>query len=834
MLSEKIKQSTSIVDVASRLTKLEKRGADHIGLCPFHNEKTPSFKVSEKDGRYKCFGCGASGTVIDLLALEQGVSVAELLSGESGRRDAASESSAFDVNKEALRIYQENLISNEEAVGIIRRRGISAGAMMELYIGLAKDDWHGVSGQLSAIYDEGDILDSGVCMRRKGDGKLFDAFRGRIVFPIFSIDKRVRGFSGRTIIDDRVKYLNTCNCETYSKGKHLYGLERAVEIREAGSVIVVEGCMDAAAVYSDGHKNVVATLGTSLTKHHCKSIKALADTVFLCFDGDEAGIKSTQDAIKNCLLNGLSVKCIVLPTGKDPSDHCASGGQFSHLLQTALEWEEWVSVFVANVDSSPYAKSNNAKTLKEYVDCIGDLILKRETGRAFERNYGLQPGDVFEVHEQRVDVVDGTEDQGDSYNESLSLPESVINPGGLISLGMDALSVPGLPKPWQYKLPVVLSTIGRAITGKIRHPQALPVFYHVIVAPSGSGKSAASEEMYQALIQYGLGDLLGPQRFASAQAIFSTLKKDGGVLLSFLDEVGGLMSSGGNTASNQIRQQAEALLELYSVAGKTSGNYRLNYSNKDRDVEVLGLLAFAFCGCTTPRCFSSISPTSLDDGLFSRVNIFYREGDVSPRGEKERENRPMESFCNKINAIVSSNKGFEDVGGADISTELVRGMLAEIDQWCADEINKDSMNDARNSFYTKVYLDSIRYALVHMASSRPIHCMTDPMEQQDLEYGHQIAVALAMWKANVLLGKVHHGDFETDWKEFLLGVRAAARKSKTGFVTRKAIADRRKRSNNWPPRRWAEIEEFLISTGRVVMKESSRGNLFALPNSTKE
>jgi hypothetical protein len=335
--------------------------------------------------------------------------------------------------------------------------------------------------------------------------------------------------------------------------------------------------------------------------------------------------------------------------------------------------------------------------------------------------------------------------------------------------------------------------------------------------------------MSQGLVRAGLGDILGPERFASAQAVYSSLQNDGPNQLCFLDEISGLLSSGGSRDGSMARQQAEALLEIYSKSGKTSGRYRLNYSSREKNVEIEGLLAFSFCGCATPRrCFKSLSIDSLEDGLFSRVNIFYREGEAEARGEKQLDTSKIDDFCAKIAQILRSNCDDAATGGSLVSTEKVAGRLAEIDAWCVDRINEDPTNDARNSFLTKVYLDSIRYALIHQASSREIWCFRDPMELDDLEYGFALAKGLALWKVNTLLDKVHHGDFETDWRDFVGGLEAASVRSRSGFVSFKAIADRRRRANNWTPKRLAEVEEFLVSTGRVIRKETPRGRLYGL------
>lgn len=829
MKSDGIKSSEDVVNVAGRMTSLSRRGHDEfIGCCPFHNEKTPSFKVNQSTGRFHCFGCGKDGTVVDLLAHEQGVSVHELLTGEDSD---STTSCVYDINKCAAIYYGDSLITNDKMVDLLVSRGMCYDAILEYGIGISGHEWDSISRLLLDKFNTEDVLESGLCQKKKkGDG-LYDSFRGRIMFPITRADGRIRGFSGRAIGNETLpKYINTKTCRAYNKTKHLFGVKQSIrEARKKRSYVIVEGAVDCIAAWTSGILNVVATLGTALTDDHVSFIKNIADTVYLAFDGDNAGRMATESAIYKLLSKNIDVRCVEIEDGMDVADCCVAGIDMVDRVNRSIPWYDFIVKGIGRIDT-PLGVANAAGKIKGYVECIENNILREETARVLSSSTGIRIEYLIEQLSTTgtVEIVSSEKTSTEEYNDSLELEEWLIDPGGLISSGMKSLSIPGLPEPWQYKLPVVLSVIGRAITGKIRHPQAIPNFYHVIIAPSGSGKSSACVEMQRAIIRAGLGDILGPSRFSSEQAIFSTLQNDGANTLCFLDEITPLLSQGGKNGSGNSAQQTKALLELYSLSGMTSGEYKLNYANKDRNVKIDGLMAFSFCGCATPRCFNSLSMESLEDGFFSRANIWYREGMVKPRGEKLEANPLIDDFCNKIYFVLKSGDSSSEEGGVNIDTSGVKNNLRHIDEWCSDKINEDPMNNARNSYITKVYLDSLRYAMVHMASSRELWCIADPMEEVDIRYGHGIAKALAEWKINILLSKVHSGDFEADWREFISGMKAAAPRAKNGMVSRKAISDRRKKANNWTPRRWDEIIEFLHSTGRISINNEGRCQTYTL------
>lgn len=835
MKSDDIKNKNDILEVANRLTTMSKsKDNEYVGTCPFHNEKTPSFKVNVSTERFHCFGCGKDGTVVDLLAHEAGISVTELLSKSEDCIVDNLANKCFEANSLVSKKYHGELLTNDSYISRLIERGISLDAIAEYEIGCAGEAWNMAENTCRANgYDESVLTASGLCLERKNGKGIYDAMRERITFPITRPDGKIRGFSGRTTVGDKRKYVNSPNCKVYNKSKHLFGISQAIkQIRASRECVVTEGAMDCCAIWSSGVHNVVATLGSSFTADHAKYVAGIAETVYLAFDGDEAGHRATSNAIKELCRFPVEIRCVAFEDGKDASEVCSCGNGFQQYLDESVLWYKWIIDNFEKTDS-PIKRAKLATHLKEYLNNINDNIIRNEIAIEIEVISGLNRK-YFAKEEKPsgigVSVVNDDDNLGNDedgkYNESLKMPESVINPGGLISEGMAALSVPGIPNIWQYKLPVVLSVIGRAITGKIRHPQAIPNFYNVIIGPSGSGKSSACLEMANGLKRAGIGDILGPSRFASEQAVYSSLQNEGSNLLCFLDEVSSMLAAQGNKSS-QNASQVKALLELYSQSGSTSGEYKVNYANKERNIVIDGLLSFSFCGCATPRCLASLNTETLEDGLFSRINVWYREGKVEARGEKLPENKKLDDFCLKLYYVLRSGNSQTD-DGVMIDTSKVRNQVREIDQWCANQINLDPLNDARNSFITKVYLDSIRLAMVHMASSRDLWCIADPMEEQDIEYGYQVAKALALWKTDVLLTKVHSGDFETDWRDFVAGIKAAAPRARDGMVSRKAIADRRKRANNWTPRRWEEIIDFLVSTGRITVSESGRCQLYGL------
>ncbi|RIL02772.1 MAG: DNA primase, partial [Proteobacteria bacterium] len=338
---EEIKEKANLVDIIGEAVSLKRRGSSYVGLCPFHAEKTPSFHVREEKF-YHCFGCGESGNVISFVMRFRGLSFPEAieeLAGrcgvqlkfeKSGRKNVplADKQALFKVNALALAWFSAQLKSAPPQVkDYINSRSLTREALAAFAIGFAPKEWSALTTFLRArkVPDEM-ILRCGLA-RRSPKGDLFDVFRARIIFPIFSDSKRVAAFGGRIIpellekeaLNQAPKYLNSPESPIYFKSKVLFGLPQALSaIQQEREVWIVEGYMDVIGMWQAGIRNAVATCGTALTSEHAKRLKLLVKKVILLFDGDDAGRGAAGKAYDAFLNSGIDVCAAFLPQGEDP------------------------------------------------------------------------------------------------------------------------------------------------------------------------------------------------------------------------------------------------------------------------------------------------------------------------------------------------------------------------------------------------------------------------------------------------------------------------------------------------------------------------------------
>ncbi|MBL8517076.1 MAG: DNA primase [Betaproteobacteria bacterium] len=341
-----------IVDVIDRHVKLKKAGQNFSACCPFHNEKTPSFSVSPTKQFYHCFGCGAHGTAISFLMEYSGLgfveAVKELAEGvglnvpDDGRRERTAEQdqaalSLGDVLNKSLAFYRRELKRSQQAIDYLKGRGLSGEIAAKFGLGYAPDDWQGLRAAVedyssAALKDAGLVIDS-------EEGRRYDRFRGRVMFPILDARGNVIGFGGRVTGVGEPKYLNSPETPLFEKGRELYGLYHARRaIRDLKQVIVVEGYMDVVALAQHGVENAVATLGTATTPVHVEKLLRLADNLVFCFDGDKAGRKAAWRALEVVLpvvADGKSVSFLFLPAEDDPDSFVRSKGADAFLAAAA-------------------------------------------------------------------------------------------------------------------------------------------------------------------------------------------------------------------------------------------------------------------------------------------------------------------------------------------------------------------------------------------------------------------------------------------------------------------------------------------------------------------
>ncbi len=364
MIPDSFKQDllnrVDIVDVVSRYVQLKKGGANYLGLCPFHSEKTPSFSVSPAKQFFHCFGCGAHGNAIGFLmayasmgyvdaikdlAAQVGMQVPESRPPspqEAARRERETDLAA--VMEKAMDFYRAELKKSPRAIEYLKGRGLTGEIAARFRVGYAPDDWQALEGVFS--YEDKSLVEAGLVI--ENEGKRYDRFRDRVMFPIFSARGAVIGFGGRVLGEGEPKYLNSPETPLFEKGRELYGLVQARDaIRNAGYVLVVEGYMDVVALAQYGIGNAVATLGTATTPVHVSKLLRLADELVFCFDGDAAGRKAAWRALEVSLPlapDHKPIRFLFLPDGEDPDTYVRKHG--AEAFQQRVHEAETLSQFL--------------------------------------------------------------------------------------------------------------------------------------------------------------------------------------------------------------------------------------------------------------------------------------------------------------------------------------------------------------------------------------------------------------------------------------------------------------------------------------------------------
>ncbi len=335
-LVNEIKDANEIVDVISQYIQVKKVGSSYKALCPFHNEKTPSFIINQEKQIYKCFGCGEGGDVISfimkmenldfiesvkLLARRANIEINRTESLENIKKYIKEKNLYYEINRKAGLYFYDNLTKQPNlALKYLSERGITAKTLASFGLGYSIDSWNNLMLYLQKEgYNLDDIQKCGLIRSNKSDG-YYDYFRNRIMFPIFNIKGDVTGFGGRVIDDSMPKYLNSPETLVFNKSNILYGLNFARKNIRNKQIILVEGYMDVIALHQAGFKNAVATLGTSLTGYQGRLLKKYCDEIIVCFDGDEAGIKATMRNLDILNKVDCQFRIMVLPDNKDPDD----------------------------------------------------------------------------------------------------------------------------------------------------------------------------------------------------------------------------------------------------------------------------------------------------------------------------------------------------------------------------------------------------------------------------------------------------------------------------------------------------------------------------------
>lgn len=347
---DEIKSVADIVSVIGDYVELKRAGSNYVGLCPFHNEKTPSFSVSPSKGIFHCFGCGVGGDVISFIMQKEGLSYPEAIkfladklgilveTNEVNKEKYEHRKKLFEINNEAKLFYYKNLLINDIPKDYIKKRNINNNLINKFIIGYADGKNSLYRHLLQKGYQKDDIIEVGL-INQDEKGNVYDKFRNRLMFPIIDIRGNVIGFGGRALADSRAKYMNSPQSLAYDKSKNVYGVSNLKNSTKVGKIILVEGYMDVISLTNYGFDYAIASLGTSLTHDQAKLIKRYCKNIYICYDGDSAGQKATSRAIEIFKEQDISPNIIVIPDNMDPDDYIKQYGNesFNRLIDNAMD-----------------------------------------------------------------------------------------------------------------------------------------------------------------------------------------------------------------------------------------------------------------------------------------------------------------------------------------------------------------------------------------------------------------------------------------------------------------------------------------------------------------
>src|SRR4051812_43891699 len=414
---EDLLNRVDIVDVVSRYVQLKKGGANYLGLCPFHGEKTPSFTVSPAKQFYHCFGCGAHGNAIGFqmeyggmgyidaikeLAASAGMQVPEKprTSEEAARQ--ARETDLYAVMDRAMAFYRAGLKGSARAIEYLKARGLTGEIAARFRIGYAPDDWQGLSRAFES-YEDKALVECGLVI--ENEGKRYDRFRDRIMFPILNQRGSVIGFGGRVLGDGEPKYLNSPETPLFEKGREVYGLVQAREgIHASGRALVVEGYMDVVALAQFDVGYAVATLGTATTPVHVTKLLRLADELVFSFDGDAAGKKAAWRALEVSLplaQDNKPIKFLFLPDGEDPDTYIRKQGKesFERLVRDAQTLSEYLLAELRSQSNLATAegRSQFLAAAKPHLQKVAAPALKLQVLKEAARLSGLSQDEATQL-----------------------------------------------------------------------------------------------------------------------------------------------------------------------------------------------------------------------------------------------------------------------------------------------------------------------------------------------------------------------------------------------------------------------------------------------------
>ncbi len=413
---DKILDATNIVDVVSEFVTLKKSGVNYKGLCPFHDDKTPSFMVSPTKQICKCFSCGEGGTAINFLMKHEQITYPEALRwlakkynieiqekelSDEEKQQQSDRESMFIVNEWAMNYFKDVLNNDPDGVAIgrqyFRSRGIRDDIVEKFNLGfsLSKRDALDLAAK-KAGYKEEFLIKTGLCI--KGEKGVYDRYAGRVIFPWFNVSGKVVAFGGR-LLDARTKgvqqkYVNSPDSEIYHKERELYGLYQGKKaIAKEDCVYMVEGYTDVIAMHQCGLENVVANSGTALSKHQIKLLRRFTPNIILLYDGDEAGIHAAMRGTDMLLAEGMKVKVLLLPDGDDPDSfsrkHTAAEFK-AYIEEHAEDFIEFKTKLTVESVTDPVKRSEAIGGIVKSISVVDDQLLRDEYLTQLSRRLGIK------------------------------------------------------------------------------------------------------------------------------------------------------------------------------------------------------------------------------------------------------------------------------------------------------------------------------------------------------------------------------------------------------------------------------------------------------------
>lgn len=467
-IKSEIRNRVSLVDVVSQHVALKQRGERYTGLCPFHQEKTPSFTVHATRGFFKCFGCGKAGDVFTFVMLTENVEFGDALrlladrAGVTLRRGPGKASSGPDrvdlvrVNEWASRVFREDLQRSplaEHARAYVRQRGIGPEVEARFELGYARGQADDLMDRARRAGISTALLLAADLVRESEDGRVYCFFRNRLMFPIRDAMNRVLGFGGRTLGDDKAKYLNTRETPLFEKGKGFYGIAQARQrMNESGRVIVTEGYVDAIMCHQAGFTETVAALGTALTEHQVDLLRRHVGHAVFLFDSDAAGEAAADRAIATALPRALTVKLARVPDGKDPADFFQHHGavEFEAILNSAADALEFKWRKLRNSLSGVDLRARHA-AISEFVSLVGRVCAANALDTISRGLVVNQVAAVLSIPPQEVQSLlarerVGGREQASSGAPNAPLPRATLSASEAVGVQMlqAVLAEPGL------------------------------------------------------------------------------------------------------------------------------------------------------------------------------------------------------------------------------------------------------------------------------------------------------------------------------------------------------------------------------------------------------